>query len=344
MADLADRTLELIDIASESRDEAALAAHVFEVLEDGGVPVVDAGDTCVLAGRLTRGERPLVLLAGHLDTVPVQDNRPGRREGGAVHGLGASDMKGALAVMVELALAGADFGYVFFGREELPVSESSLTPLLEREPGLLEADLVLMMEPTDNAVQAGCLGNINARWTFHGVSGHSARPWLAENALEHAARGVLALAAVPDTEYDYDGLSFHETVSVTTLHGGIAENVIPDRAVAGVNYRYPPGLSAADAEHRLRTLCEGGELEIYSNAPSAPVAAAHPLVQRLREAGDLAVQPKQAWTPVAEFAARGLPAVNFGPGDPRYAHRRDEQIQEAALVRSYEVLERFACA
>jgi succinyl-diaminopimelate desuccinylase len=301
----------------------------------------------VLAGTLSRGERPLVLLAGHLDTVPAQDNRPGRRDGGAVHGLGTSDMKGALAVMTELALAGAnetvDLGYLYFGREELPVAESSLTPLLEREPGLLDADLVLMMEPTDNAVQAGCLGNINATWTFHGVSGHSARPWLAENALEHAARGVLALAAVPDTEYDYDGLSFHETVSVTQLHGGIAENVIPDRAVAHVNYRYPPGVEAADAERRLRTLCAGGELDIYSNAPSAPVAAAHPLVQRLREAGNLPVQPKQAWTPVAEFAARGLPAVNFGPGDPRYAHRRDELIQEAALVRSYEVLERFAC-
>jgi succinyl-diaminopimelate desuccinylase len=342
---LADRTLELVDIASESRDEAALAAHVADVLQRAGVAVRDAGDTCVLAGTLTRGERPLVLLAGHLDTVPAQDNRPGRRDGGAVHGLGASDMKGALAVMIELALAGADLGYVFFGREELPVAESALSPLLAREPGLLDADLVLMMEPTDNAVQAGCLGNVNATWTFHGVSGHSARPWLADNALEHAARGVLALAAVPDTEHDHDGLRFHETVSVTRLAGGIAQNVIPDRAVAHVNYRYPPGLAAADAEARLHAWCdELGELVIDSNAPSAPVAAAHPLVQALREAGDLAVEPKQAWTPVAEFAARGLPAVNFGPGDPKYAHRRDELVQEAALVRCYEVLERFACA
>jgi succinyl-diaminopimelate desuccinylase len=177
------------------------------------------------------------------------------------------------------------------------------------------------------------------------VSGHSARPWLADNALEHAARGVLSLAAVPDTEYDYDGLRFREAVSVTRLEGGIAQNVIPDRAVAHVNYRYPPGLSADDAERRLRTLCGAdGELTVDSNAPSAPVAAGHPLVQALRRAGDLQVEPKQAWTPVAEFAARGLAAVNFGPGDPAYAHRRDELVQEAALARSYEVLERFACA
>src|SRR3954454_21034705 len=171
MAELAARLLELIDIPSESREEAALAAHVLEVLRAGGVPARDAGDTCVLAGATARAERPLVLLAGHLDTVPAQGNRPGRREGGAVHGLGASDMKGAVAVMLELALAGAgggavDLGYVLFGREELAVAESALGPLLAREPGLLEADLVVMIEPTSNAVQAGCLGNVNATWTF----------------------------------------------------------------------------------------------------------------------------------------------------------------------------------
>src|SRR4051794_18206296 len=294
MPDLAARTLELVDIASESRDEDALAAHLLSVLRGAR----DAGDTCVLAGVTERRERPLVLLAGHLDTVPAQDNRPGRREGGAVHGLGASDMKGALAVMVELALAQAgggavDLGYVFFGREELPVSESALAPLLERERGLLTADLVVMMEPTANAVQAGCLGNVNATWTFHGRSGHSARPWLADNALEHAARGVLALAGLPREEHAFDGLSFTETVTVTTLHGGIADNVIPESATAHVNYRYPPGMSAADAEARLHGWCEAhGELAIGSNAPSAPVYAAHPLVQALRRVGDLPVEPK----------------------------------------------------
>src|SRR3954447_22304556 len=242
---LAARALELIDVPSESRDEAALAAHVLGVLEAGGVPARDAGDTCVLAGVTERGERPLVLLAGHLDTVPAQENRPGRRENGVVHGLGASDMKGALAVMVELALAGVhgslDVGYVFFGREELPVSEGSLTALLGREPGLLSADLAVMMEPTANQIHAGCLGNVNATWTFAGVSGHSARPWLADNAIEHAARGVLALSEVGPVEHAFEGLTFTEVASVTRLEGGIAQNVIPDRAVAHVNYRYPPG-------------------------------------------------------------------------------------------------------
>jgi succinyl-diaminopimelate desuccinylase len=345
---LAARTLELIDVPSESRDEAALAAHVLDVL--GAVGARDAGDTCVLAGTTTRGERPLVLLAGHLDTVPVQDNRPGRRDGDAVHGLGAADMKGAVAVMIELALgdlgarANVDVGYVFFGREELPVVHSALSPLLEREPGLRDADAVIVMEPTANAIHAGCLGNINATWTFPGTSGHSARPWLADNAIHRAAAGIAALAEVPYEAHDFDGLRFTQVVSVTRIEGGIAGNVIPDRATAHVNLRYAPGTSAEEAEALLRGWCEPyGAVTIDSNAPSAPVATGNALVQRLIAAGDLAVEPKQAWTPVAEFAAAGVDAVNFGPGDPRYAHTRDEQVAVDALVRSYETLERFAC-
>lgn len=347
---LAARTLELIDVPSESRDEAALAAHVLDVLRSGGVDAQDAGDTCVLAGTTARGERPLVLLAGHLDTVPAQDNRPGRRDDGVVHGLGAADMKGADAVMIELALsrlgdrATVDLGYVFFGREELPFADSALSRLLEREPGLRTADAVIVMEPTGNAIHAGCLGNINAAWTFSGVSGHSARPWFADNAIHRAAAGIDALAKIPDEPREFDGLRFTQVVSVTRVAGGIADNVIPDTATAHVNFRYAPGTSAEDAEALLRSWCEPyGTVEITGNAPSAPVATGNDLVQRLIAAGDLAVEPKQAWTPVAEFAAAGVDAVNFGPGEPKYAHRRDEQVAVDALVRCYETLERFAC-
>ena len=354
---LADRTLELVDAASESRHEQALAEQVSATLARGGVAVHDAGDTCVLAGAAARptgdGAGPLVLLAGHLDTVPAQGNRPGRRADGAVHGLGACDMKGAVAVIIELALAVAagemaptvDLGFVLFGREELPVVESALTPALTREARLREAELAIVMEPTANAVQAGCLGNINATWTFHGRSGHSARPWLSDNAIHRAAQGIAALARVAPEEHEFDGLRFTEVVSVTQIEGGVAQNVIPDRAVAHVNQRYAPGRSAREAEARLRAWCEPyGEITIVGNAPSAPVATGNPLVGRLRDAGELALEPKQAWTPVAEFALAGVDAVNFGPGDPAYAHRRDEQVSEEALVRCFEVLSRFACA
>jgi succinyl-diaminopimelate desuccinylase len=343
---LAARTLELVDFASESREEAALAAHVLGLLPGAR----DAGDTCVLAGVTERGDRPLVLFAGHLDTVPAQGNRPGRRDADAVHGLGASDMKAGVAVMIELALAPpaertVDLGFVFFGREELPQSESALTPLLEREAGLRTADLAIVMEPTANAIQAGCLGNLNATWTFHGVAGHSARPWLADNAIFRAARGIDELAAVGVEEHVYEGLTFREAVSVTRIAGGIADNVIPDTATAHVNYRYAPGRAPEDAEARLRAWCEPhGTLELGSHAPSGRVPEGNALVERLRAAGDLAVEPKQAWTPVAEFAAVGVDAVNFGPGDPAFAHRRDEQVAIDALERCHGILERFACA
>jgi succinyl-diaminopimelate desuccinylase len=327
---LATRTLELIDIPSESRDEGRLAGHIASVLD-----VDDLGDTCLLARRGAP-----VLLAGHLDTVPAQDNLPGRIDGDRVHGLGASDMKGALAVMVELALAGAPFDCLFFGREELPGTFSALAPLLERER--LGYELVVMMEPTSNELHAGCVGNMNATWTFTGRSAHSARPWDGENAIHAAARGIAQLAEFDREEHVFDGLTFYEVASVTEIRGGIAANVIPDRVVCGVNYRFAPGRSVAAAKARLRELCPGGELTVDSVAPSGPVATANPRSQALIAAGDLRVAPKQAWTPVAEFGQAGLDGVNFGPGEPAQAHRRDESVEIAALVRAYEVLEAFA--
>ncbi len=327
---LAARTLELVNIPSESRAEGRLADHVASVLD-----AADLGDGCLLARRGSP-----VLLAGHLDTVPAQDNVPGRRDGERVHGLGASDMKGAVAVMVELALAGAPLDCLFFGREELPAVDSALAPLLARER--LDYELVVMMEPTDNELHAGCLGNVNATWTFHGRSGHSARPWDADNAIHAAARAIAALADHEREEHVFDGLSFFEVASVTQITGGIAGNVIPDRVDAHVNYRYAPGRTPAEAEARLRELCAGGELTIDSLAPSGPVATGNPRARALIAAGDLRVAPKQAWTPVAEFGAAGIDAVNFGPGAPAQAHRRDESVEIAALVRSHRVLEAFA--
>jgi succinyl-diaminopimelate desuccinylase len=201
------------------------------------------------------------------------------------------------------------------------------------------------MEPTANAIHAGCLGNVNATWTFHGRSGHSARPWLADNAIHRAAEGIHALAQVAPVEHEFDGLRFTEVVSVTRVAGGIASNVIPDEAVAHVNYRYAPGRTPQAAEAWLRELCEPfGTLTIDGNAPSAPVAVDNPLAQRLIAAGRLDVAAKQAWTPVAEFAAAGVDAVNFGPGDPAQAHARDEHVRIDALVRCYETIEAFACA
>ncbi len=352
---LAERTLELIDIASQSGAERDIVGHLLEVLGEGGAPAHDAGDTCVVAGAKKRAGHPFVLLAGHLDTVPAQENWPGRRIDGHVQGLGASDMKGGVAVMIELALAGfgsgedsrceQDVGYLFFGREELPSADGALTPLLARESGLREADLAVVLEPTANVAQAGCLGNLDATWTFHGRAGHSARPWLAENAIDRAVAGVRALHAVAPVRTTIEGLEFVQVASVTMLRAGVARNVIPGTAVANVNFRYAPDTSAAEAERAIRGLCEPyGELEILSNSHGACPPEDNALLHALVVATEAPAQAKQAWTPVAEFAAAGIEAINLGPGDPALAHRADERVAAAALVRSYGIFESFLCA
>ncbi len=345
---LADLTLQLVDCPSESRHEEPAIAMAQALLFEAGVATVDAHDTCLLAGTTLRGDRPLILLAGHLDTVPEQGNRPGRIEDGIVHGLGSCDMKGACAVMLELLRDGVhaepdracDLGVVLFGREELPFVDTTLTPLLARRPELKTADLAVVMEPTSGAVQGGCLGNLNATWTFHGEAAHSARPWLGHNAIHRAAEGIARLAQVPIRRHEFSGLEYAECVSVTRVAGGVADNVVPDRVDAHVNYRYPPGMDPDAAEARLRGWCDvpHSSLSIVGHAPSGAVAVDGPLAQALIAGTGGEVTPKQAWTPVAEFGLAGVPAVNFGPGDPKYAHKRDEQVSTEALQASYETL------
>ena len=346
---LAERTLELVDIPSESRHEAAIAARVAALVPASFEPEY-RGDDAVVFARPRREGRDLVVLAGHYDTVPAQDNLPGRLENGAVVGLGASDMKGGLAVLLELARElealqvepEVDLALLLFGKEELPAELSPLPHLFEHSRLVHEAGLAILLEPTDCTIQAGCLGNLNARIVFGGVSGHSARPWLAENAIEAALEGLRPLATIEPRPVEVGGLTFTEVVSITQLHGGIADNVIPDRVTAHVNFRYAPGRSPSSAEAYLRSLLPAGALyEPAGDSPPARVVTDSPLVQRLRAAGELALEPKQAWTNVADFTSRGIDAVNFGPGATRYAHSRDERVEIAALERAFGSLWRF---
>jgi len=348
-ARLAARTLELVDIPSESRNEAEIAARVLSLIPPSFRPEYRSADAFVFA-TARRAGRPLVVLAGHYDTVPAQDNIPGRIEDGAVLGLGASDMKGGLAVLLELAREldeqelepDLDVALLAFGKEELPAEHSPLPELFDRSSLVHEAQLAILLEPTDNTIQAGCLGNLNARLVFHGVSGHSARPWTAENAIEKALDGLRPLAAIEPRPVEVAGLTFTEVVSLTGIEGGIADNVIPDRVTARINFRYAPDRSPESADAYLRGLVPAGADYVPAgDSPPARVVTDSPLVQRLRAAGGLVVEPKQAWTNVADFTARGIDAVNFGPGAPRYAHRRDERVEIAALVTAFESLWAF---
>jgi succinyl-diaminopimelate desuccinylase len=346
---LAARTLELIDIPSVSGAEDAILASLDAHIPTGW-DVVDREDAVLfLLPEIRRPGAPCVVLAGHVDTVPIAGNVPGRREDDAIVGRGAADMKGALAVMLEIAGAitgyptDVDVGLLFFGREELPITQSALLPLFDRCPLARTVDLAIVMEPTDNAIEVGCLGNLNAKVTARGEAAHSARPWLGRNAIHTAITALAPLADLPIRDVEIDGLVFREVVSVTTIEGGVAANVVPDHAEATVNFRYAPTHTPAQAEARLRELLGPYpvELEIMGNAPPGPVAVRNPLVSRLRQAGGLDLGPKQAWTPVAEFAVAGIDAINLGPGDPQYAHRDDERVEVASLVKSFEVLRAF---
>jgi succinyl-diaminopimelate desuccinylase len=328
--DLAARTLQLVDVPSESRSEAALVELVRELVP--GEPRFDDGEV------LLYGDGPVVL-AGHLDTVPAQANLPGRLADGAVHGVGASDMKSGVAVMIELARAGVPGRYLFFTREEVPVSESPL-PALFASGLLAGTQLAVVLEPTDCILHAGCLGNIQARVYFHGESAHSARPWTGLNAIHELVRGLETIVRLEPVDVEEDGLTYREVVSAVRIEGGIASNVIPAAASAELNYRYAPGRSRDEAEEQLRSLLPYGELEVLSNSPAAPPALTNPLAVRLRElVPDVA--PKQAWTPVAQFAEQGIDAINYGPGATAYAHRQDEQVPVENLHRAYETLRTF---
>ena len=339
---VADRALDLVNIPSESRNEAALAAYIEEV-----VPLETAfsdGESLLYAKR---SGRSLVLLAGHTDTVPAQDNVPGRIEDGWVVGLGASDMKGGLAVMIELARWAAaatlehDVAFLFFPREELGPAENPLPGVFAQSPLVDEAELVICLEPTDNTLQLGCLGNLTARIVFDGRSAHSARPWLGENAIRLALEGLAPVLHAEPRDVELEGLVFREVISVTELHAGLATNVIPGRAEATVNFRYAPDRSPEEAEARVRELV-GRDVEVLANSGAAHVPSLdRPAIAALRAAGGFEVQPKQAWTNVADFSARGLDAVNLGPGATRYAHTADERVEIVELERTYEALRRF---
>ena len=347
---LAVRTLALVDIPSVSRDEAAIAEAVVTAIPRNTFREEFAdGEGFFYTTERVAG-RPFILFAGHLDTIPLQDNLPGRVEDGWVVGLGATDMKGGLAVMLELARwldeaqpeRDVDVGLLFFTREELPADESPLPAVFTACPQLRAADLAVVLEPTDNTIQAGCLGNLNATLTFRGLAAHSARPWNGANAISAAVDGLHPLTRIPPEPVEIQGLIFTEVLSVTQIAGGVADNVIPDRVDCRLNYRFAPHRTLSEARERLAALVgETGELEITSHSPPGRVSARTPLVNRLQSAGAFSIEPKQAWTPVAQFTDEGVDAVNLGPGATEYAHKRDERVAIAELVRTYEALRRF---
>ena len=341
--DLAARTLELVDVPSESRHEESLAELV-----RASVPLdLVYDDDLTLLFRRSAVERPLVVFAGHLDTVPANDNLPGRIDGGAVHGLGASDMKGGLAVMVELALGvpepAVDVTYVIYARDEVAAAESGLEELFEARPDLLEGDVAILGEPTDGELEAGCQGTLRLEVTLAGARAHSARPWMGRNAVHRLGPLLTFLSAHEPREPVLDGLQFREALQAVGVAGGVATNVVPDSATVAINHRFAPDRSPEEAEAAVRELIEpfleeGDTVVLTDAAPGGAPNLDHPLLAALVERHGLGVRAKLGWTDVARFAARGVPAANLGAGDSSLAHHVDERVEADRLETSYRAL------
>ena len=349
MTDLLAATAELVAIASVSQQERELADHVEAALRRASrLEVVRVGDNVVARTRLGRSGR--VVLAGHLDTVPPKGNELPRMEGDALWGLGSTDMKGGLAVMLDLAVTlpgpSRDVTYVFYVAEEIARAHSGLLELAREGPDWLEADAAIVCEPTNAAVEAGCQGVVKAEVVLAGRRAHVARPWMGRNAVHRLAPVLAMLDGWAPRLVVVDGCEYRESLQAVGLSAGVASNVVPDRAVLELNYRFAPDRPVEVAVQELEGMLapwleEGDSFEVPDSAPAAPPSLQHPLLAALVEASGVPVTGKLGWTDVAFFAERGVPAANFGPGDPELAHTAGEMVTRSSLERARAVLGRL---
>lgn len=340
-------TADLIDMPSVSFEEQAIADWFeAELRAVPGLEVTRVGDNVVARTNLGRPFR--LALGGHLDTVPVNDNGTARIEGQVLHGLGASDMKGGLAVMLELARRvtepAIDVTYVFYAREEVAIEHNGLRELFATVPELLAADVAILGEPTDAVIEAGCQGTMRAKVTMRGTRAHTARPWMGRNAIHRIGALLTALEDLPFRTPVIDGCEFREAVQAVFIDGGVAGNVVPDAASVTINHRFAPDRSAAEAEAYLRSVVEpfmedGDTFEVTDMSPGAKPDLRHPVMASFIGRNDILVRAKLGWTDVAFFAEQGIPAVNFGPGDATLAHTQQEHLNEIPLVMAYQALE-----
>ncbi len=327
---------ELCDAVVARLSGAKLAGPIRRVLNSIVVPVVRKG-----------GGRPHVGIVGHLDTVRTE-NGPARIEGDRCFGSGASDMKSGLAVMLDLVERPledlkCDLTLAFYSKEEGNFDEDELGPVLDEVEEMRNISFAVAMEPSDNKIHLGCMGSIHATITFVGRTGHSARPWEADNAIMKAAPFLAELAALTPDQVILDGQPYRGVYTVTRASdGGRGRNVVPDRFSLNLNHRFTPNRTGEEAKQSILDLVAGrAEVEFTDVSPPAMPHASHPYVQKLLDAGAKGAFPKQAWTDVARFAALGIPAINFGPGENAQAHQKNESTSLTLLREGAEITRRW---
>ncbi|CAN5900200.1 succinyl-diaminopimelate desuccinylase [soil metagenome] len=333
-ADIVDLTARLVDIESVSRDEARIADAVERALSSRAhLEVVRDGNTLVARTDLGRAER--VVVAGHLDTVPVNANLPSRLDGDHLHGLGSCDMKGGVAVGLLLAASlpapSRDVTYLFYECEEIEAEHNGLGRLARTRPDLLAADFAILMEPTSAVVEAGCQGTMRVDVIARGERAHSARSWMGVNAIHGAAAVLDRLVAYQPRQPQIEGLRYREGLNAVSISGGVAGNVLPDECRVAVNYRFAPDRAVDEARSHLDAVFDGFEVELRDSAPGALPGLDRPAAAAFVTAVGGEPRPKFGWTDVSQFSQLGVPAVNFGPGDPSLAHTQAERVPVAQL-------------
>ena len=345
-ADPADLTAALVDIPSVSRDERRIADAVETALrEQTSYQVIRNGDA-VLA-RTDFGRPSRVILAGHLDTVPIADNVPSHRDADHIYGCGTSDMKSGDAVFLHLAATVADpvhdVTLILYDCEEIEASANGLGRIEREMADWLRGDVAILGEPSGGYIEAGCQGTLRAVVSATGTRAHSARSWLGDNAIHKLAPALARLSEYQGRVVDIDGCTYREGLSAVRVDGGVAGNVIPDAATLTVNFRFAPDRTTEAALNHVREVFDGLEVEVAQTdaAAGALPGLHHPAAAALVDAADGMVRAKFGWTDVARFAALGIPAVNYGPGDPNLAHRRDERVSVAQISSVTATLRRY---
>ncbi|WP_256840990.1 succinyl-diaminopimelate desuccinylase [Ornithinimicrobium cryptoxanthini] len=345
--DVVSLTAALCDIPSVSLQERDLADAVEAAVRRlPHLTVLRDGNAVVARTELGRAER--VVLAGHLDTVPLTTpaNLPVRREGDYLVGRGTTDMKGGVAVQLRLAATlpepVRDVTYVFYDAEEISDEHNGLARLARHHPDLLAADFAVLLEPTDDAVEGGCNGSLTLQVHTRGVAAHSARPWMGHNAIHDVADVLARITQGQLPDVDVDGLLFRQSLNAVGISGGIADNVIPDHAVVTVNLRYAPHWGPEQAVSYLtEEVFAGLEVEVIDNSPGARPGLDRPAAAAFVDTLKLPVRAKQGWTDVSRFSALGVPAVNFGPGESQFAHADDERCRVDQIVAAEAALRRW---
>ncbi|MQA93829.1 MAG: succinyl-diaminopimelate desuccinylase [Streptosporangiales bacterium] len=333
--DAGDLTAQLVDIESVSGNEKRLADAIEQALRAlDHLKVERDGEVVVARTDLGRAER--VLIAGHIDTVPVADNLPSRVEDGRLYGCGTGDMKSGVAVQLRMAATVPepvrDVTYIFYDCEEVEEARNGLKRIARTRPDLLAADFAVLMEPSGATIEGGCQGTIRVEVKTTGERAHSARSWMGVNAI-HAAGPILdVLRAYEPRRPEVDGLRYHEGLNAVFISGGVAGNVIPDECVVTVNHRFAPDRSLADAEAYLRELFAGFEMTVVDGAPGARPGLGHPAAAAFAGAVGGEPRAKLGWTDVARMAELGIPAVNYGPGEPSLSHTRGEYVELSAVA------------